>query len=203
MGTFSNFNLLHGHCTLLPFPSALTSLCFHETTEGSLDRPGWLHKPEPPGPFTRHGTVVCKSLVSKSAIVIQHRPIRTITNDITSILIGHLQIFKFCLLTNDLQTTVLFVECFCSLIFGVQLECSWLMLARKKYKGQPGPPLITQFLCAKNSESHDCHMLPPDGGSILSSHFCAKNSTTADLYHNLSWPEDTFTHCPNSQWILS
>jgi len=25
--TFSNFNLLHGRCTLLPFPSALTSLC--------------------------------------------------------------------------------------------------------------------------------------------------------------------------------
>jgi len=27
MRTFSNFNLVHGHCTLLPFPSALTSLC--------------------------------------------------------------------------------------------------------------------------------------------------------------------------------
>ena len=25
--TFSNFNLLHGRCMLLPFPSALTSLC--------------------------------------------------------------------------------------------------------------------------------------------------------------------------------
>jgi len=24
---FSNFNLLHGHCTLLPFPPAPTSLC--------------------------------------------------------------------------------------------------------------------------------------------------------------------------------
>ena len=51
-------------------------------------------------------TVVSKSLVSKSALLIQHWPIRTITNDITSILIGHLQIFKFCSLTNDLQTTV-------------------------------------------------------------------------------------------------
>ena len=54
-------------------------------------------------------TVVCKSLGSKSAVVIQHWPIRTITNDITSILIGHLQIFKFCSLTNDLQTTVSWV----------------------------------------------------------------------------------------------
>ena len=27
VGTFSNFNLLCGHCMLLPFPSALTSLC--------------------------------------------------------------------------------------------------------------------------------------------------------------------------------
>ena len=51
-------------------------------------------------------TVVCKSLVSKSTVVIQHWPIRTITNDITSILIGHLQIFNFCSLTKDLQTTV-------------------------------------------------------------------------------------------------
>ena len=25
--TFSNFNLLRGHCMLLPFPSTLTSLC--------------------------------------------------------------------------------------------------------------------------------------------------------------------------------
>jgi len=40
-------------------------------------------------------TVVCKPFVSKSAVVIQHWPIRTITNDITSILVGHLQIFKF------------------------------------------------------------------------------------------------------------
>ena len=39
-GMFSNFHLLHGHCTLLPFPSALTSLCTPETVEGSLDRPG-------------------------------------------------------------------------------------------------------------------------------------------------------------------
>ena len=37
-------------------------------------------------------TVVSKSLVSKSAVVIQHWPIKTITNDITSILIGHIQI---------------------------------------------------------------------------------------------------------------
>jgi len=51
-------------------------------------------------------TMVCKSLVSKCAVVIQHWPIVTITNDVTSILIGQLQIFRFCLLTNDLQTTV-------------------------------------------------------------------------------------------------
>ena len=44
--------------------------------------------------------------VSKSSVLIQHWPIRTITNDITSILIGHHHIFKLCLLTNDLQTTV-------------------------------------------------------------------------------------------------
>jgi len=50
--------------------------------------------------------MVCKSLVSKSTVAIQHWPIRTIKNDITSIVIGHLQIFKFCSLTNDLQTTV-------------------------------------------------------------------------------------------------
>ena len=52
----------------------------------------------------------CKSFVSKSAAVIQHWPIRTITNDITSILIGHFQIFRFCSLTNDLQTTMLILS---------------------------------------------------------------------------------------------
>ena len=43
----------------------------------------------------------------QSTVVIQHWPIRTITNDIISILIGHLQIFKFCSLTNACQTVVL------------------------------------------------------------------------------------------------
>jgi len=34
--TFSNFNLLRDHCTLLPFPSTLTSLCTPETTEWTV-----------------------------------------------------------------------------------------------------------------------------------------------------------------------
>jgi len=43
----------------------------------------------------------------KSAAVIQHWLFGTITDYITSIVIDHLQIFKFCSLTNDLQTTAL------------------------------------------------------------------------------------------------
>ena len=34
--TFSNFNLLRGHCMLLPFPSALTSLCAPVSTHWQL-----------------------------------------------------------------------------------------------------------------------------------------------------------------------
>jgi len=34
--TFSKFNFLHGHCTLLPFPSALTSLCTPGDSCGGL-----------------------------------------------------------------------------------------------------------------------------------------------------------------------
>ena len=62
--------------------------------------PSWL--PDFNSSLYRGLQVPCQ----QSAVAIQHWPIRTITNDITSILIGHLQIFKFCLLTNDLKTTV-------------------------------------------------------------------------------------------------
>ena len=36
--TFSNFNLLHGRCTLLPFPSALTSSCAPATRASTNTR---------------------------------------------------------------------------------------------------------------------------------------------------------------------
>ena len=81
------FKYVHALYYVQHFTMYSTSYRF-SCSDKDLFHAGVVPKPFPPVFDYLRYTVVCKSLVSKSTVVIQHWPIRTIKNDITSILIG-------------------------------------------------------------------------------------------------------------------